>query len=174
MRIRRLEDALAQLQKVRNATIGITAEPGRPAIPVATPAAEAPHQAPTDLLWEMGKRALASPARIASNLAAPPGSPRSKHAWLFYDSIAELRAILRMFTDPRYRLSWIARIVPPVLIGLFLVSWYWVPFTSFAVVGTILNKAVDLVLAYALFRLLAHEARRYRETAPDLPPSLRL
>jgi hypothetical protein len=30
------------------------------------------------------------------------------------------------------------------------------------------------VLAYFLFKILIREARRYRETAPDLPASLRL
>ena len=40
--------------------------------------------------------------------------------------------------------------------------------------GMIIDKAADLILAYFLFKLLSHEARRYRETAPDLPPSLRL
>jgi hypothetical protein len=33
---------------------------------------------------------------------------------------------------------------------------------------------VDLLLLYSMFKILGHEARRYRETAPDLPPSLRL
>ena len=39
--------------------------------------------------------------------------------------------------------------------------------------GIILMKPVDLVLAYFLFRILGREARRYRETAPDLPSHLR-
>jgi hypothetical protein len=42
------------------------------------------------------------------------------------------------------------------------------------VVGGLLNKVIDLVLAFLLFKVLGHEARRYRETAPDLPPTLRL
>jgi hypothetical protein len=33
---------------------------------------------------------------------------------------------------------------------------------------------VQVVVGFLLFKVLAHEARRYRETAPDLPPSLRL
>ena len=35
-------------------------------------------------------------------------------------------------------------------------------------------KVLQLVIAFVLFKVLAHEARRYRETSPDLPPSLRL
>jgi hypothetical protein len=30
------------------------------------------------------------------------------------------------------------------------------------------------VLAFVLFKVLGQEARRYRETSPDLPPNLRL
>jgi hypothetical protein len=79
-----------------------------------------------------------------------------------------------MFTDPRYRLSWTGRIAPAVLLFLIVFSWWWVPFSSLAFIGNVLNKAVDLLLAYVLFKLLTHEARRYREVAPDLPASLRL
>ena len=38
----------------------------------------------------------------------------------------------------------------------------------------LLTVPVDLLTLYGLFKILSHEARRYRETAPDLPPSLRL
>ena len=40
-------------------------------------------------------------------------------------------------------------------------SWAWWPMSA------------CLALAYLLFKLLSYEARRYRETAPDLPPGLR-
>jgi hypothetical protein len=42
------------------------------------------------------------------------------------------------------------------------------------VVATILDKIVDLALSYILWKVLIHEARRYRQTAPDLPRSMRL
>jgi hypothetical protein len=174
MRIRRLEDALAQLQFMRAAEQRVTAQPGRQPIPVATPVGSPPPQAPTDKLWDMGKRVLNAPVEVVRNLASPPGNPRARQAWLFFESVAEARAIVRMYTDPRYRLSWTTRILPPALLAMFVASWWWVPFTSFAVIGTLLNKVIDLLVAFVLFKLLAHEARRYRETAPDLPPSLRL
>jgi hypothetical protein len=178
MRIRRLEDALAQLQIRRDAEQRVTAQPAKaaiPAIPVAIPVnPPPPAQAPTDKLWEMGKRVLNAPVEVARTLASPPGSSRSRQAWLLSESVAEARAIVRMYTDPRYRLSWTARILPPLLLVAFVASWWWVPFTSFAVVGTLLNKVIDLLVAFVLIKLLGHEARRYRETAPDLPPSLRL
>ena len=36
------------------------------------------------------------------------------------------------------------------------------------------NKLIDLLLGFLLFKVLGYEARRYRLTAPDLPPTLRL
>jgi hypothetical protein len=175
MRIRRLEDALAQLQQIRAAELRVTTgQSANPAAPVAAPAAAPPHQAPTDKLWDLGVRALATPAEVARAFAQPPGDPRSRRGWLFFESVTELRAIFRMFTDPRYRLSWAGRIAPLALTVLILLSGWWLPLYYVPIFGNVLDNAVNLLLAYVLFKLLAHEARRYRETAPDLPPSLRL
>ena len=78
-----------------------------------------------------------------------------------------------MYVDPRYRLSWSGRVVSPVLLGLFLTTGLWVPPLLFGI-GEILRKSIEIVLCFGLIKLLSYEARRYRETAPDLPPSLRL
>ena len=86
----------------------------------------------------------------------------------------ELRAILRMFVDPRYRMSWGGRVTAIVLALAFAFSYWLVPGTSIWAFGYCLDKVTDLVLCFALFKVLTYEARRYRETAPDLPPSLRL
>jgi hypothetical protein len=111
------------------------------------------------------------PPRNPHFLSALPSLGRS---WLLWEGLAEARAIWRMYLDPRYRLSWFARIVPAVLVCAILSSGFWNPLAHLFVVGGLLDKVVDLVLAFALFKVLGHEARRYRETAPDLPPSLRL
>jgi hypothetical protein len=175
MRIRRLEDALAQLQQMRAAELRVTTgQSPRSAAPVAAPTASPPQQAPTDKLWDIGVRALTAPAEVARAFSQPPGDPRSRRGWLFFECVTELRAILRMFTDPRYRLSWAGRIAPIALTVLILLSGWWLPLYYVPIFGNVLDNAVNLVLAYVLFKLLAYEARRYRETAPDLPPSLRL
>ena len=78
-----------------------------------------------------------------------------------------------MYVDPRYSMPWLGRLLPLVLLAAFIASYYWAPFTSVPGVGWLLNKALDLLIAFVLFKVLGHEARRYRETAPDLPPGLR-
>ena len=91
---------------------------------------------------------------------------------------AEARAIPRMYFDPRYRMTWVGRVLPIVLLVAFFFPDY--ALAIFPLVGpllakiSLLVKVVELLIAYVLFKVLAHEARRYRETSPDIPPSMRL
>jgi hypothetical protein len=163
-RVCRLEDALAQLQASQSSRPSPRERftDHRPA-----PPAPAPTPAPTPEgkgLLDLVRRSVAP--------ADPPAGVR-RH-WLLLDAVAELRAMARMFVDPRYRMSKAGWAFSLGLLLAFLFSYWWVPGTSIPLFGYWIDKAVDLALAYALFRVLTREARRYRETAPDLPPSLRL
>jgi hypothetical protein len=132
------------------------------------------------VLLDVGKRLLGaasnvvSPASISvSSVAHPPN--RAGLLWLLWDTWAEARAIVRMFVDPRYHLSWSARVLPLVVLAAILTSKYWIPGSSIPILGDwLLVKLVDLLLAFLLFKWLGHEARRYRRSSPDLPSSLRL
>ena len=42
-------------------------------------------------------------------------------------------------------------------------SHWWIPFTTLPVLGPLGDKAIDLILAFFVFRALSREARRYRE-----------
>ena len=48
------------------------------------------------------------------------------------------------------------------------------PGTSIPWIGTLIDKLVDVPLAFLFFKVLSYEARRYRQLSPDLPVSLRL
>jgi hypothetical protein len=171
-RVRRLEDELAQLRNGKGLEVRVAVpfeHPPPVAVPVARPAATST----AGMLLDAGKRLLGAAATAVKKAPA-----EVKRAALFWEAVAEARAILRMYLDPRYRLSWLGRLVPPVLVLLIVTSGWWVPGSSVPVFGTffhpLLDKGIDLLLAFVLFKVLGHEARRYRETAPDLPPSLRL
>jgi hypothetical protein len=170
-RIRRLEDALAELRGLQGVPGASTRDAGH--IQREPPP---PDTAPrTSALARLGKRILAEAAIPSGPVTTPgaaPESPRRSRLW--FDALAELRAMYRMFVDPRYRLSLTGRVVPLVLLVAMATSYIWVPGTSIYALGRLLDKVVDLVLAYVLFKVLGREARRYRETAPDLPPWLRL
>ncbi len=163
-RLHRLEAELARLRS------GPADAPPNPATSVV--------RQPGGFWGGVGKRLLAPSAPAAppprpDNLASvvPPGVRRT---WMLLDALTELRAMYWMYFDPRYRLSWFGRLGPLVIVALILTSGVWMPATSLPILGLVIEKIGDLILAYILFKLLSHEARRYRETAPDLPPRLRL
>jgi hypothetical protein len=168
-RLRRLEETLNDLRRMQGSGAGRPDEQIRQDRPLE---AARPRGS---LLSQVGKRILAAAATPSGPVIveeARPGPPRRPRAVV--ELLAELRAMYRMFVDPRYRLSLAGKAVPAVLLVALWTSWWWVPGTSIFFIGTILNKVVDLALAFVLFKVLAGEARRYRQTAPDLPPSLRL
>jgi hypothetical protein len=171
-RVRRLEAALAELQRDRVTTSPrpahgkqqITAEP-----PVAS---RAPEQ----------KIVAGVPVAAPANPSTLGPRPHGKKAgWLLWELVAEARVIARMYVDPRYRMTWVGRIVPPVLLAAFFFAYYCV--FLFPCVGVLMlasetvayqvAKVLQLLIAFVLFKVLSNEARRYRETSPDLPPSLR-
>jgi hypothetical protein len=166
-RVRRLEEALARLQ-----------QPGRHAPPPAEQIRKDPAAAASTaaVLVEVGKRLLQPSESRPAAAAAPtaPTTPPLTRRWLVTELVAEARAIVRMYVDPRYRLSWFGRTVPLALTAAIATSHWWVLGSSIPLFGPVLDKAIDLVLAFVLFKVLSHEARRYRQTSPDLPPALRL
>ena len=107
------------------------------------------------------------PAVVVAVPAAPPRP-------LLFEIWAEARAIVRMYLDPRYRISWFGRMGPLVILVLILTTGWWFPLAYIPFVGSWFVKIVDLVLAYVLCKFLGHEARKYRQTSPDLPAGLRL
>jgi hypothetical protein len=109
----------------------VTAAPPAPPPPAPEPAPPPP--APT-------------PTLTPTSSLLPPVLTR--HPWLILDLVRELRAMVRMFFDVRYHVGWTARVTILILLPLFFLSYYWVPLSSIPVVGTVLNKLVDLILAF--------------------------
>jgi hypothetical protein len=177
-RVQRLEKAVAGLQDTRQieervaenvtarvrrdqsngiqAAVNPILDAGRRLLPVAT------------LALKQGASAVDAQAQ-----SSPTGPARN---WLLFELYAEVRAAIRMYVDPRYRVSWQGRILPVVLVVAIFTSWIWFPGTSILpeVASDLIVKVVDLLLAFVLFEVLHREVHRYRKASPDLPPSLRL
>jgi hypothetical protein len=187
-RVRRLEDAVAGLQDTRQLEDRVAERLA------ARTRAGLPKDA-TGIIVEASRHLLPAPPPVdrppdgqAAELPAPGAaaaqpSPRpARRPWLLFDLYADVRAAMYMFVDPRYRMSWSGRVLPWVLLGAILSSWFWIPFISLLYsvpalgpfLGTVIVKFVDLLLAFVLYKVLSREATRYRETSPDLPRSLRL
>jgi hypothetical protein len=180
-RVRRLEDAVASLQDTRQLEDRVVERLSRLQPAPAAPAREANTGR---LILEATRRLLPAPAvEVVPNPAdAAPRSPASlpapRSVWFLYDTYLELRVLLRMFVDPRYRLTWTTRTVPLFLLAAMFLPGLWVPGASLINNSPMLYwwvyTGVNLVLGYFLFKILTREALRYRQTAADLPASLRL
>jgi hypothetical protein len=173
-RVRRLEDAMAAVQDVQQledrvlrrlaAQLGVPMPETRRDPPPGAVTGSPPTPAPAE------KRPGSPPPELIHRVAA--AARPTPQPWFLFDLYAEGRSILRMFVDPRYRMSWSGRLLPLLLLLAVLTSGWWLAVVP--VLGPLLVKPVDLVLAFVLFKALGREARRYRETSPDLPPALRL
>jgi hypothetical protein len=156
-RVRRLEDIIAA------AHLGppTSAKPRAATAPLASPITATPAAAPAK------KDTPAPPSPVPSRFSFRPAQ-----SWLLVEIYAELRAIFRMYFDPRYRMTWFTRLMSFLIIGSILLSRFFV--SAIPLVGGILDMVLYPVLLYVLFKVLSREATRYRMTSPDLPAGLRL
>ena len=174
-RVRHLEDAVSQLQDTEQleerVATRVTERVSRN-IPVAV----APPPEPPGFFARLPRALLPTTVTTidphADGRTAPEGN-RGVRA--FFDVLAEMRAVWRMYVDPRYRLTWMARLVAPVLLVAIITSWIWLPgafllATVSNMLATVYVKAADLVLAFFLYKALSREARRYRDAFPENPP----
>jgi hypothetical protein len=180
-RIRRLEDSLNRLAQIqalesRAAQTQTTLRPNEsPSQPMSAPsvldAARVLMDAGNFIRNDKGGPVSPETPRNYGPTPPPPTQPLS----LLRDLPLEMLSIYYMYVDPRYRMSWFGRVIPPILAAVFFLSGYLLGLTTCGIGSwSIVNKPVDLFLCYLLVRVVGAEARRYRQTAPDLPSNLRL
>jgi len=189
-RLRRLEAAVAALQDTNTLEEHLIdrIEKKRPPAPVAqiaqTPVApmaqiaQAPvalvappvatvarSQAPSELA--MAGRVLLPAAvgmlRAQAELAqsASPGLP-AKPAWLFFEMVAEVRAMFWMYFDRRYSVHWGAWLAPVLACVLAFNFWFFLGGSALFGFGHLIEKLIDLPIAYATYKVLQRESQRYR------------
>jgi hypothetical protein len=91
---------------------------------------------------------------------------QSLWSWLMVGVLGELKLILRMYLDPRYRLSRLTQFgAPGVLLGIVGNYFFFnyscllpIPFLP-----QIVERGVIVILAYVLVKILSREAGRYRQ-----------
>jgi hypothetical protein len=153
-RVQRLEDAVASLQDtwpleervVQRVTERLQGQAGPPTNAVADKIIASP---PT------------GPVLVTSPTPPSPAFSLNRQGWLLVDALRELRAIVHMFFDVRYHMAWSTRLIVIVLLVLILLSHWWLPFGMVPVLGGVLDKVVDLVLAFFVYKALSREAQRY-------------
>jgi hypothetical protein len=171
-RVRRLEDAVATLHDTGPLEERIAERVARRLNCESAAAAQ-----PPSVVFKAGRQLLPAALdllrtkTIEAEQQAAASAGNARRSWLIVDAYAELRTMVRMFLDPRYRPTRMGLVVPLVLLGMILTSWIWLPGTSIlpTTLMTIIDKVIDVVLAFVAFKVLSREARRYRELVADLP-----
>ena len=105
------------------------------------------------------------PGYMPSLLPAVLPNVEPAHPWGRLSPLRELRLMLGMYFDPRYRLSRPGQLGIPAVVGLMLVNWFclsWliqIPLLPFLLPA--LERVALVVLAVVLYKLLSREAARY-------------
>jgi len=169
LRIRRLEEAVAGLQDTRqieervvdrvqekisqNSGFGI--------------------QESSKFLMKAGRHVLPAALGIGAGAADSSSSlwdqagASPRRAWWLFEAYDDLRSMVRMYRDYRYRrhMTWTAFLTPFVFLTCILVIWFFMP-TSIPVLGSILavgERILDVLLAFFAYKILSRELIRYRE-----------
>jgi hypothetical protein len=161
-RIHRLEDAVAALQDTRpleDRVVERVVERVRPPIARDNPEIKNGSRPPV-LGVVRGNEESAPPAAIPMGLRETP-SARQKSPWLLFDLLGEVRTIVRMYFDPRYHMSRLARLMPVVVLVIVALSWFFLD-GHILYIGTVIDKLIDLFLFVLTYKVLTREADRYR------------
>lgn len=100
-------------------------------------------------------------AAVQGGSAAEPTSVSSAPR-VIWEAYTELLWMIRMFFDRQYRLSWMAWVIPICAVSLMFSSWLLLDGWLF--VGTLLDKLIDLILAFFVYKVLIRETKIYRES----------
>jgi hypothetical protein len=92
----------------------------------------------------------------------PALPPRDRHGWLLLDMVADARLIFRMLLDKRYTQAWTTHLVVWLFVPAILTSRWWFPLSYVPLFGSFFDKALDLLMAFCVYKALSREARHYR------------
>ena len=83
--------------------------------------------------------------------------------WSRFAFLRELRLILGMYVDSGYRVSRTTQLAVPGILGLMVADYFFFNWLMIGIyfVTPILERAVLIVLAVALYQVLSREAARY-------------
>ena len=164
-RVARLEDVVASLQDTHHLEERVTEK-----VSAQLSASKKNSASSPNIILEAGRQllpaALETVRQETDEAEANARAGLQHHPWLLFDTLAEARAMFRMYFDSSYRVSWIARVTPVVCFVLLIMSWLMLG--GIPLIGFILDKAVDLALAFVVYKVLHREVQSYRFAIADL------
>lgn len=104
-----------------------------------------------------------APAPPSGAVLHPPADPASRQ-WFLMQLWSEFRLAVRMYFDPRYRVSRTVQFLLPLVLALFVLNyllfgvWFDIPILS-----PILERVGGVLLAVFLYKVLTRELVRYRD-----------
>ena len=168
-RIRRLEDALAQRPAPVTAVVPHDEEQLAERLLTIISAKAAQHRAATSNVpaAPLG----VAPIQTYAQYPFPPGAampPNEPSVWSWFTSsvLGEIKLIVRMYLDPRYRLSRFAQLGVPIILVAFVFNYFFFllpPIGAIPIVREILERFVCVLLSIGLYKVLARELIRYRQ-----------
>ena len=99
------------------------------------------------------------PASIVADV--PVEQPDGHWLWRWLGALRELGMIVRMYFDGRYRLSRVAQLAVPGIIGLMVLNYLFFAFWTVPILAPILERLLLVILAFVLYKTLARETYRY-------------
>jgi len=142
---------------------GVLLDAAGPVVPAPPPAAlalPAPGPAP-----EMSAAPIPAPNPPPQGAVLhPPDAPDpARRRWLLAQLWDELRLIVRMYFDSRYRVSRTAQFALPAVLVLFALNYFVFSMTlAIPVVSPVLERVVCVLLGVLFYRILTREITRYR------------
>lgn len=88
--------------------------------------------------------------------------PAENAGWLLVDLWSEVRTFGRMLFDHRYPFSYAGRFGPVIIICAYVFCWLFMG----GVFGSLLERVIDIVLAFILYKIMSREVQRYRAMFP--------
>jgi hypothetical protein len=96
-------------------------------------------------------------------ILTPPEYQEPRRTWFFAQLWAELRLAVRMYFDPRYRVSRTAQVAFPLFAALLVLNYFlFSVWFSITIVSPVAERLLDVVLAALAYRVLMRELDRYR------------
>jgi hypothetical protein len=93
---------------------------------------------------------------------APPDPDRP--TWLLFDLWAEVRTFGKMLFDHRYPFSYSGRFGPICIAFVYVFCWFFV--SGMPIIGGVVERIIDIILAVLLYKIMSREVRRYRTMFP--------
>jgi hypothetical protein len=106
------------------------------------------------------------PSLVPGGEAAAKAITALRRPWLLFDLLRDIGATVRMYMDARYRVRRSTQLMVPLILGLLVATYLFfnLLIVQIPVVTPILERAIDVLLAILLYKVLMREVARYRQT----------